>query len=100
MPDPPIETLADLLRARAEEAPDRTAFIHLRDGRNEEPLTVGDLDRRARAVAAMLQRRVRYGDRVLICLQPGLDYLSAFFGCLYAGAIAVPAYPPRFSEKL
>jgi acyl-CoA synthetase (AMP-forming)/AMP-acid ligase II len=26
---------------------------------------------------------------------PGLDYIAAFFGCLYAGAIAVPAYPPR-----
>jgi len=32
--------------------------------------------------------------------QPGLDYISAFFGCLYAGVIAVPAYPPKPDRSL
>ena len=35
------------------------------------------------------------GDRVLLLVPPGLDYVAAFFGCLYAGAVAVPAYPPN-----
>ncbi|MDR4472726.1 MAG: AMP-binding protein [Nitrospira sp.] len=26
---------------------------------------------------------------------PGPDYVAAFFGCLYAGVVAVPAYPPQ-----
>src|SRR5262249_53777687 len=53
------------------------------------------LDFRARAIAAMLQVRIVPGERVLVLLPPGLDYVAAFFGCLYAGAIAVPAFPPR-----
>ncbi len=30
----------------------------------------------------------------MLLYEPGLDFITAFFGCLYAGAIAVPAYPP------
>src|SRR5437763_7468789 len=101
-PVPPMETLGDLLRARAEAAAShRTAYVHLRDGQSEEEtLTFEELDRRSRGVAAMLQGFTQPGERVLICHQPGLDYLSAFFGCLYAGAVAVPVYPPRFTQKL
>src|SRR5688572_27403906 len=35
------------------------------------------------------------GQRALLLYPPGLDFVAGFFGCLYAGAIAVPAYPPR-----
>jgi acyl-CoA synthetase (AMP-forming)/AMP-acid ligase II len=33
--------------------------------------------------------------RAILLLPPGLDYIVAFLGCLMAGVVAVPAYPPR-----
>jgi acyl-CoA synthetase (AMP-forming)/AMP-acid ligase II len=32
---------------------------------------------------------------VLLLFPPGLEYIAGFFGCLYAGVAAVPAYPPQ-----
>src|SRR5262245_40282262 len=88
-------TLVELLRARAGDHGGEGAFIFLADGeRDEQRLTYGELDRRARAVAASLQQKLRPGDRALLLYPPGLDYVAGFFGCLYAGVIAVPAYPP------
>ncbi len=86
-------TLVDLLRHRAEDTPDRTAFEFPGDG---DRLVVGyrDLDRRARGVAAALRDRGLAGERVVLLFPPGIDYVAAFFGCLYAGAVAVPVYLP------
>jgi acyl transferase domain-containing protein/acyl-CoA synthetase (AMP-forming)/AMP-acid ligase II/SAM-dependent methyltransferase/acyl carrier protein len=58
-------------------------------------LSLAELDRHARAVAAGLQSRGLAGRRALLCYPPGLDFLGGFFGCLYAGVIAIPLYPPR-----
>src|SRR5436853_1918594 len=88
-------TVVDLLRARASEQPHRRAYIFLSDGETEEAsLTYSELDLRGRAIAAWLQSRVEPGDRALLLYPPGLDYVAAFLGCLYAGVVAVPAYPP------
>jgi len=90
-------TLVDLLRSRAERQGEDSAYTFLLDGETAEAhLTYAALDRRARGLAATLAREgVGVGDRVLLLYPPGLDYIAAFFGCLYAGAVAVPAYPPR-----
>ncbi|HEX8889429.1 MAG TPA: amino acid adenylation domain-containing protein, partial [Pyrinomonadaceae bacterium] len=94
-------TLVDLLRGRAQLQPERPAYTFLIDGEQEElSLTYGELDRQARAIAAWLQPLVSPGDRVLLLYPPGLEYIAAFFGCLYAGAVAVPAYPPRRNRNL
>ena len=75
---------------------DRVALRFLQDGEgSEERLTDGDLDQRARALAARLQQWGGTGDRVLLLFPPGPGYVVAFLGCLYAGRVAVPAYPPR-----
>ena len=58
-------------------------------------LTFGELRRRALRVAQALRRRHAEGNRVLLVLPPGPDYVAVFIGCLYAGAIAVPFYPPE-----
>jgi natural product biosynthesis luciferase-like monooxygenase protein/amino acid adenylation domain-containing protein len=90
-----ISTFFDLLRRRAAEEPDRTAYTFLRDGEGgESSLTYGGLDRRARAVAALLAERAAVGDRALLLYPPGLEYIVAFLGCQYAGVVPVPAYPP------
>ncbi|PRP93233.1 Phthiocerol/phenolphthiocerol synthesis polyketide synthase type I PpsA [Enhygromyxa salina] len=88
-------TLVEVARRRGLEQPELGVYTFLNDGeRDEARLDAGGLDRRARAVAAALQQRVEPGARALLLYPPGLDYIVAFFGCLYAGVIAVPAYPP------
>lgn len=88
-------TLVDLLRHRAELNPERLGFRFLADGEARiGTLTYGELDQRARAVAATLQSLHRRGDRALLVLPPGLELVSAYLGCLYAGSIAVLVPPP------
>ncbi|HXQ72543.1 MAG TPA: fatty acyl-AMP ligase, partial [Pyrinomonadaceae bacterium] len=89
-------TLLELLRQRAAEEPDRTAFTFLDDtGAETDSVSYAELDRRARRVAASLQLSCKPGERVLLLYPPGLEYIAAFFGCLYSQTIAVPLYPPR-----
>ena len=88
-------TFVDLLRWRAEQQPDQCIYIFLLDGETEEArITYGDLDRQARVLGALLQSVAAAGERALLIYPPGLDYVAAFLGCLYAGLVAVPAYPP------
>lgn len=94
-------TLVDILRDRAEEKPYQTVYKFLVDGETEEiSLTYRQLEQKAKAIAAYLQSICTPGDRVLLLYPAGLDYITAFFGCLYAGVIAIPAYPPRPNRSL
>ncbi|VXD22872.1 fatty acyl-AMP ligase [Planktothrix paucivesiculata] len=94
-------TLIELLEYRASEQPDKIAYTFLVDGETEIlTLTYQQLNQQAQTIAAKLQAICQPQDRVLLLYQPGLDYISAFFGCLYAGVIAVPAYPPRPDRSL
>src|SRR5262249_39817773 len=93
-------TLVELLRWRAALQSDQKAYTFLTKGKEELSLTYAELDRKARAIGAMLQRRDATGERVLLLYPAGLEYLAAFFGCLYAGALAVPAYPPHSNRSL
>jgi natural product biosynthesis luciferase-like monooxygenase protein len=89
-------TLVDLFRWRAAERPEALAFSFLADGeRVEATLTYGELERQARAIAAALQRLGGAGERAVLLYPPDLRFIAAFFGCLYAGATAVPVAPPR-----
>lgn len=93
--------LIELLRARAESQPDRNAYTFLLDGETEEArLTYGELDQRARAIGARLQSLGAKDQLVLLLYPPGLEYIAAFFGSLYAGAVAVPVYPPTSRRSL
>ncbi|MGD0543087.1 MAG: AMP-binding protein [Candidatus Acidiferrales bacterium] len=88
------ETLVDVLRARAVQQPDRLAYSFLPKGEAEEAsLTYAELDLRARAIGAWLSSVSAAGDRVLLLSSSGPEFVSAVFGCLYRGAVAVPAYP-------
>ncbi|MGV0103005.1 amino acid adenylation domain-containing protein [Nostoc sp. DSM 114160] len=89
-------TFVDLLRLRSSTQPNRDAFTFLLDGETEQTtLTYQELDRRSRRIAAQLQALGLTGERALLLYPAGLDFLVAFFGCLYAGVVAVTAYPPR-----
>jgi acyl-CoA synthetase (AMP-forming)/AMP-acid ligase II len=91
---PIAETLVDLLRRQAERLGDKVAFSFSYNGDDEgrSDLAFRELDRRARSIAADLQRHDIVGERVLVLVRPGLDFISGFFGCLYAGAVAVPVH--------
>ena len=72
------------------------AYRFLSDGESDEmTITHAELDLRARSIGARLQMQLRAGDRAILLLPPGLDFAAAFWGCLYAGVIAVPCYPPH-----
>ncbi len=86
----------NILRDRAQVSGDKIAYRFLVDGDKEElTLTYGQLHQRALGIALVLKDEVKPGDRALLLYPPGLDFICAFFGCLYAGVIAVPAYPPN-----
>jgi acyl-CoA synthetase (AMP-forming)/AMP-acid ligase II len=99
-----IQTLVDLLRTRTETHGARLAFTYLKDGEEaEDAWTYQELDRRARRIATALQAIGRDGDRAILVYPPGLAFVAAFFGCLYAKRIAVPMSPPnpsRLSREL
>ncbi len=89
-------TVVELLRYRALHQTQQLAFTFLQEGETASASwTYEALDRLSRAIASQLQVMNLSGERALLLYPPGLDYLAAFFGCLYAGVVAVPAYPPR-----
>ncbi|WDV51801.1 fatty acyl-AMP ligase [Streptomyces coeruleorubidus] len=89
-------SLPEILTARAEAHPDALAFRFLPDGTTDHPVdwTYRDVELRSRAVARELSRRGIEDSRVVLALDPGLDYVAALFGILRAGCTAVPSFPP------
>src|SRR4051812_3200462 len=86
--------LVELLQSHALENPDTVAFRYLADGENETvTLQFGKLDRIARTIGAQLQRITRPGDRAVMLYNSGLDPVTTFLGCLYAGVVPVPSFP-------
>src|ERR1022692_529962 len=96
--DPIVEfsTLVEILRWRALRQPEQRAYTYLVDGEAEgDDLTYGALDCQARSIGALLQSYRASGERALLLYPAGLEFIAAFFGCLYAGVIAVPLPPPN-----
>ncbi|HEU0077587.1 MAG TPA: fatty acyl-AMP ligase, partial [Longimicrobiaceae bacterium] len=94
-------TLVELLRSRAQRHPERTAFTFLLDGEQEgESLTYASLEAEARRIGALLLEQGLRGERVLLLVPPGHEFVASYFGCLYAGAVAVPVFPPRHNRTL
>jgi acyl transferase domain-containing protein/acyl-CoA synthetase (AMP-forming)/AMP-acid ligase II/acyl carrier protein len=99
--DPRHATLTDLLTHRAACQPNDLAFAFVADGDSvKDRLTYAELDRQARRIAGLLRTAGAGREPVLLLYPPGLDYISAFFGCIYAEAIAVPAFPPHRNRSL
>ena len=95
------QTLTELLRYRADSQPDKMAYIFLEDGDHEAgSLTYKELDERAKSIAGKLQALGLEGERALLIYNSDLEYISAFFGCLYAGVISVPLHPPGKNKSL
>jgi len=97
----PADTLVGLLRERSRIQPDRAAYSFLADGEHlSETITYLELTARVQSFAGQISKLVAPGDRVLLLYPSGIDFIVAFFACLFAGAVAVPAYPPRNVHKM
>ena len=90
-----IKTLPALLQHWAAETGDLFSNRFIGDDDQETSLTFAELDTRAKSIAAALSGLVEPGQRALLVFPPGLDFVEAFFGCLYAGVLAVPATHPK-----
>ena len=91
-----VATLVDIFLQHVRQTPDKRCLTFLENGEAESDwCTYAELDRDARAIAAHLTRHAAPGERALLLFPPGIDFVRAFVGCLYAGVVAVPAYPPR-----
>jgi amino acid adenylation domain-containing protein len=96
-----VPSLVHLLNSRGD-LPDGAGYVFLaEDGQSETArLSYRDLDRRARAAGARLAQTVEPGERAVLLFPPGLDFIAAFFACLYSGVVAVPTYPPNLKRDL
>ncbi|MEM7248874.1 MAG: AMP-binding protein [Acidobacteriota bacterium] len=95
MTTPRFPSLVDAVQAHAES--ERTAITWLVDGEREErSWSTSELGRRARAIAVSLRTTCQPGDRALLLVPPGLDFVAAYLGCLHAGVVAVPTFPPNY----
>ena len=94
-------TIVAVLRLRAMAHPGKRAFTFLEDGSGtEESITFAELEIQSRKVATRLHELGLKNTKVLLFYPSGLEFITAFFGCLYAGVIPVPAYPPRKNRLL
>jgi len=85
-------TLCELAQQRAKHHPDRLYVTFLEDGENvEKSLSYSELNQSAERVAGWLQSQgLTKGDRAMLMLPNGLEFIQILYGCFYAGVIAVP----------
>lgn len=94
-------TFIDQLQSVVTKQPEKIAVTFLQDGETESScLSYQQLQKQAQAIATVLQSYHATGERALLLYQPGIEFVTAFLGCLYAGVIAVPAYPPRANRSI
>lgn len=102
VPQPPVG-FAETIRHWARTRPQQPASTYL-EYQNDpagvaHTLSYAELDERARTVAAAVREVTAPGERVALLLPQGLDYITAFLGCLYAGVVSVPLYQPEAGKS-
>ena len=97
--NPPRTHFVDILRFWAEVRPNDFAYRFTDAEQRHEQLTYAELSAQVEGLAGYLQAKGATGERVLLLYPPGLDFVVGFYACHAAGAIAVPAYPPRKNRR-
>jgi 8-amino-7-oxononanoate synthase/acyl carrier protein len=98
--NPPTTSLIDCLQYWTDKQPGDLAYMFTDGEAEETSVTYGQLNDRVRSIARRLVDEKLSGERVLLLYPPGLEYVAAYFACLAAGAVAVPAYPPRRNRNM
>lgn len=88
------ETLFDKLNKYGELLADKSAFTYIEDNSQSISLTFSELNARVSQLAHIIATRACVGERVVLLLPQGMDYVVTFLACLRAGVVAVPLYPP------
>ena len=98
---PPRDHFISILDHWASRRGDQTAYLFTDAESVDQRLSYRELWDEVRGLAGYMQGRcgIRPGDRVLLLYPPGLEFVVGFFACHAAGAIAVPAFPPRRNRK-
>ena len=90
-----IQNLNELLEHRSRFNPNDIAYIFVEEHCSDHAITYRQLHERAMAIALRLKKLTKRNDRVLLIYPPGIELITAYFGCLYAGVVCVPVYPPN-----
>lgn len=94
-------TIIDVLQNRAINNANKILYRYIEDEESiSKTLTFLEVNNRAKVIANRLSQTCKKGDRALMIYPAGLEFIVAFLGCLYAGVIAVPAYPPRKNQNI
>jgi len=92
-----MTSILDQLDKLGDEHPHKLLYSYIDlNGNPIEGYSYAQFIRRTKAIAGHLRREHRFaaGDRLLLAYPPGLEMICAFFGCVRAGFIPVPVYPP------
>lgn len=92
-----MSSILEVLDLLGQEHPHKLLFSYLDlSGNPLESYTYDSFLTRTKAIAQHLLRdgRFKQDDRLLLAYPPGLEMICAFFGCVRAGLIPVPVYPP------
>ncbi|WP_299135878.1 non-ribosomal peptide synthetase [uncultured Tenacibaculum sp.] len=95
------DTLMHIFKKHLDESPNKILYRFFANGEEEnDSRTFLELYKRAEIIASNILRHAKPGDRVLLLYPSGLEFADAFFGCLLAGVIAVPAFPPQGKRRI
>ncbi|GLS24562.1 non-ribosomal peptide synthetase [Marinibactrum halimedae] len=90
-----METIYDFLTDHAQSKYNDEAFTFIEDNGELSQIRFSELHQRAQSIAHHIKNRCAGNSRVVLLFPPGLEYIQSFLGCLYAGVVAVPLYPPQ-----
>lgn len=95
------QSLVDLLSYQASQYGDKLCYIFIDDGGHEKSkISFRELDQRAKNIGSHLTKEGIQGKHILYLMPPGIDFVSGFLGCLYAGNVVVPSYPPTSKRNI
>ncbi|EZH74456.1 hypothetical protein ATO12_11855 [Aquimarina atlantica] len=95
------QTIIDLFKTHVKTKENKVVYRFLENGEEETDVrTFGQLHSNAMTIASRILTLVSPGERVLLLYPSGLNFTDAFFGCLMAGVIAVPAFPPTGKRRI
>jgi 8-amino-7-oxononanoate synthase/acyl carrier protein len=97
---PPGNTIVDVLNHWSQQRPNEVAYYFSDGEGNDDQITYRQLQEASHAIAAELTGRGFAGERAILMFPPGLEFVKAFYGCLSAGVVAVPAFTPRRNRNV
>lgn len=96
-----LSSLHEALQFHSQKRPDEVAFVFLANGEDpDKPMTYRELDQAARSRAAAILSDSARDARVILACPPGLEFVRALLGCMYAGVVAVPVQVPSRLQSL